>query len=94
MLTLFREYNFRFVTSAQPTAATKAFLDNERFKSFKDGDRVEISPDSWNYIHAIAQYLNRNGGTGLVIDYGQDYIQGHTLRVKITRALDCFCVTL
>ncbi|PHZ13881.1 DUF185-domain-containing protein [Rhizopus microsporus ATCC 52813] len=75
-----KEYNFRFVTSAQPTAATKAFLDDERFKSFKDGDRVEISPDSWNYIHAIAQYLNRNGGTGLVIDYGQDYIQGHTLR--------------
>ena len=29
----------------------------------------------------IAKYLNKNGGTGLAIDYGQDYVQGDTLRV-------------
>ncbi|GAN09878.1 hypothetical protein MAM1_0300c09411 [Mucor ambiguus] len=28
----------------------------------------------------VARYLSKNGGTGLAIDYGQDYVQGDTLR--------------
>lgn len=57
-------------------------MDDEKFKTYNDGDRVEISPDSWGLIEKVAKYLERNGGTGLAIDYGQDYIQGHTLRVR------------
>ena len=49
----------------------------------KDGDRVEISPDSYGVMAKIANYLDRNGGCGLAIDYGQDYIQGDTLRVSL-----------
>ncbi|KAI8979105.1 S-adenosyl-L-methionine-dependent methyltransferase [Mycotypha africana] len=40
----------------------------------------KISPDAYKFMHIIAQFLGRNGGTGLAIDYGQDYIQGDTLR--------------
>jgi NADH dehydrogenase [ubiquinone] 1 alpha subcomplex assembly factor 7 len=64
----------------------KAYMNDERFSSYKDGDRIEISPDSWQLIDKIAKYLERNGGSGLAIDYGQDYIQGHTLRVKYKRS--------
>lgn len=62
---------------------TKTFLSDEKFTTdYKDGDRVEVSPDSWGIMEKIAKYLDRNGGAGLAIDYGQDYIQGHTLRVR------------
>ncbi|KAG1463980.1 hypothetical protein G6F56_005177 [Rhizopus delemar] len=74
------ERNFRLMKSAHPTVITKAYMDDEKFKTYNDGDRVEISPDSWGLIEKVAKYLERNGGTGLAIDYGQDYIQGHTLR--------------
>ncbi|EIE78611.1 hypothetical protein RO3G_03315 [Rhizopus delemar RA 99-880] len=41
---------------------------------------IDDSDESWQLIDKIAKYLERNGGSGLAIDYGQDYIQGHTLR--------------
>ena len=78
-----REYNFRIVRSNKPTAMTKTYLKDERFSHYKDGDRIEVSPDSWNVMKNIAKYIERNGGSGLVIDYGQDYIQGDTIRVRI-----------
>lgn len=63
---------------------TKTYLIDKKFSTdFKDGDRVDVSPDSWGVIDRIAKYLDRNGGTGLAIDYGQDYIQGDTLRVSL-----------
>ncbi|CAO3697427.1 unnamed protein product [Rhizopus stolonifer] len=74
------ERNFRLMKSAHPTVIAKAYMDDEKFKACNDGDRVEISPDSWGLIEKVAKYLERNGGTGLAIDYGQDYVQGHTLR--------------
>ena len=62
---------------------SKTFLSEEKFTTeFKDGDRVEVSPDCYGVMENIAKYLDRNGGTGLAIDYGQDYIQGDTLRVS------------
>ncbi|KAI8066024.1 S-adenosyl-L-methionine-dependent methyltransferase [Thamnidium elegans] len=41
---------------------------------------IDETKESWGVIDRIAKYLDRNGGTGLAIDYGQDYIQGDTLR--------------
>lgn len=75
------EHNFRIVKSPKPSAMTETFLsDMNLTQSFKEGDRIEVSPDSWGVMEKIAKYLDRNGGTGLAIDYGQDYIQGDTLR--------------
>lgn len=50
------------------------------FKDYKTGDRIEVSPDSWEVMRKMAELVDRNGGAGLAIDYGQDYAQGHTLR--------------
>jgi NADH dehydrogenase [ubiquinone] 1 alpha subcomplex assembly factor 7 len=61
---------------------SKAYMHEERFKDFKDGDRIELSPDSWGIAEKMAKYLDRNGGSALAIDYGQDFIQGDTLRVR------------
>ncbi|KAI8380300.1 S-adenosyl-L-methionine-dependent methyltransferase [Blakeslea trispora] len=41
---------------------------------------IDDSEESYGVMAKIANYLDRNGGTGLAIDYGQDYIQGDTLR--------------
>ncbi|CEP15734.1 hypothetical protein [Parasitella parasitica] len=74
------EHNFRIVKSPNQAAMTKTLLSDEKFESFKDGDRVDISPDCFGVMDKIAKYLNKNGGTGLAIDYGQNYVQGDTLR--------------
>ncbi|KAI8883568.1 DUF185-domain-containing protein [Backusella circina FSU 941] len=74
------EHNFRIVRSPNPTSMSKAYMHEERFKDFKDGDRIELSPDSWGIAEKMAKYLDRNGGSALAIDYGQDFIQGDTLR--------------
>ncbi|CAO3637037.1 unnamed protein product [Mucor hiemalis] len=75
------EHNFRIVKSPKPSAMTETFLNDMNLtEEFKEGDRIEVSPDSWGVMDKIAKYLGKNGGTGLAIDYGQDYIQGDTLR--------------
>ncbi|CAG8802767.1 12732_t:CDS:2, partial [Racocetra fulgida] len=50
------------------------------YKKFKIGDRIEISPDSMKISKQIAKHIKDNGGASLIIDYGQDFIQGNTLR--------------
>lgn len=61
---------------------TTTLLSDKKFETFKDGDRVDVSPDCWSVMDKMARYLSKNGGTGLAIDYGQDYVQGDTLRVS------------
>ncbi|KAL7315337.1 hypothetical protein PS15m_006797 [Mucor circinelloides] len=74
------EHNFRIVKSPNQAAMTATLLSDKKFESFKDGDRVDVSPDCWSVMDKMARYLSKNGGTGLAIDYGQDYVQGDTLR--------------
>ncbi|KAK4513375.1 uncharacterized protein ATC70_005372 [Mucor velutinosus] len=74
------EHNFRIVKSPNQAAMSTTLLSDKKFEAFKDGDRVDVSPDCWNVMDKVARYLSKNGGTGLAIDYGQDYVQGDTLR--------------
>ncbi|KAG2182781.1 hypothetical protein INT44_005761 [Umbelopsis vinacea] len=74
------EYNFRLVRCPQETNASKTLTQDDMFKDYKTGDRIEVSPDSWEVMRKMAELVDRNGGVGLAIDYGQDYAQGHTLR--------------
>lgn len=57
-------------------------MEGDEYNQYSVGSRVEISPDSWNVSRQMAEFLQRNGGTGLIIDYGQDYAQGSTVRVS------------
>ncbi|KAI9263342.1 S-adenosyl-L-methionine-dependent methyltransferase [Phascolomyces articulosus] len=43
-------------------------------------DTVELSPDTWYTGQSLADIMSKGGGAGLVIDYGQDYVQGDTIR--------------
>ncbi|KAI8093839.1 S-adenosyl-L-methionine-dependent methyltransferase [Halteromyces radiatus] len=74
------EYNFRLVRSPADTMAGKFYMKDETYTSYKVGDRIEISPDSWTMATQMAKLVNTHGGSGLLIDYGQDYAQGDTLR--------------
>ncbi|KAI7866521.1 S-adenosyl-L-methionine-dependent methyltransferase [Spinellus fusiger] len=41
---------------------------------------LDDTEETWDVVTKMAKFVDRNGGTGLVIDYGQDYAQGDTLR--------------
>ncbi|KAI7874753.1 DUF185-domain-containing protein [Lichtheimia hyalospora FSU 10163] len=41
---------------------------------------IDETEDNWNVGRQMAELLQRNGGSGLIIDYGQDYAQGSTVR--------------
>ncbi|KAI8061890.1 S-adenosyl-L-methionine-dependent methyltransferase [Gilbertella persicaria] len=41
---------------------------------------IDDTEESYSVMDKITKFLDRNGGSGLAIDYGQDYIQGDTLR--------------
>jgi NADH dehydrogenase [ubiquinone] 1 alpha subcomplex assembly factor 7 len=79
-ITLSSEYNFRLVRCPQETNASKTLTQDDMFKNYETGDRIEVSPDSWDTMRKMAEMLDRNGGVGLAIDYGQDRAQGYTLR--------------
>ncbi|CAO3645792.1 unnamed protein product [Cunninghamella blakesleeana] len=74
------EYNFRLVRAPNETIASKFHLKGDKYSNFKEGDRIEISPDSWQIGQNMAQLVNHYGGAGLIIDYGQNHLQGDTLR--------------
>lgn len=57
-------------------------MKDDKYPGYKEGDRIEISPDSWGIAENMAKLVARHGGAGLMIDYGQDHAQGDTLRVK------------
>ncbi|CAH1765813.1 10323_t:CDS:2, partial [Entrophospora sp. SA101] len=60
------------------SSTTKSALN---FDKFKIGDKIEISPESFKTAKQISKYIGHNkGGAALLIDYGQDFIQGDTLR--------------
>lgn len=63
-----------------PTKASIALTGSLAYRMFKIGDRIEISPDSMEISKQIANHIKSNGGASLIIDYGQDFIQGNTLR--------------
>ncbi|CAG8717445.1 4372_t:CDS:2, partial [Scutellospora calospora] len=73
-------YNFRLIMASDPTKASIALTKSSEFEKFKIGDRIEISPESMKISKQIAKHIKDNGGASLIIDYGQDYIQGNTLR--------------
>ncbi|CAI2173420.1 1297_t:CDS:10 [Funneliformis geosporum] len=73
-------YHFRLILSPQPTKESISLTSSSQYKKFNIGDRIEISPDSWNMIQKISNQISKFGGAALIIDYGQDFIQNDTLR--------------
>ncbi|KAL0078765.1 S-adenosyl-L-methionine-dependent methyltransferase [Phycomyces blakesleeanus] len=55
------------------------------FEKTSDGWRemlvdLDDTDETWDVMTKMAKLIDRNGGVGLAIDYGQDYPQGDTLR--------------
>lgn len=74
----------RFVLSPGPTLASKTLLGPEHDK-IPSGSRLELSPSSAQIAKHLANLLQLShkahlGGTGLVIDYGDDHQFGNSLR--------------
>jgi NADH dehydrogenase [ubiquinone] 1 alpha subcomplex assembly factor 7 len=76
-------FHFRYVLATKSTGASTALLSPpERFKEFKLGDRIEISPETYRYGNELAKRIHGAGGTALIIDYGRDHISSNSLRVR------------
>lgn len=79
-------FHFRYVLAPAPTRATIAFIDsNPKFNSEAMkvvGNRVEISPDSQHIVKEVANRIRKDGGMGLVVDYGKDELIKDSLRVN------------
>ncbi|RIA83546.1 S-adenosyl-L-methionine-dependent methyltransferase [Glomus cerebriforme] len=72
-------YHFRLVLSPNPTKESTT-LTSPQYTKFNVGDCIEVSSDSWNITQKISNQISKFGGSALIIDYGQDYIQDNTLR--------------
>ncbi|KAJ3064570.1 hypothetical protein HDU98_012036, partial [Podochytrium sp. JEL0797] len=73
-------HNFCTILSPGKTKASVTLLQDERYKRFKEGSRIEVSPDSYTYAHQIGQRIREDGGFALVADYGKDLIMSDTMR--------------
>ncbi|KAJ1976329.1 hypothetical protein H4R35_002752 [Dimargaris xerosporica] len=73
---------FRFILSPHATHVTKSLTIAPHFPKtpFKPGDTLEISPDSWGVANAIAKLIQAQGGSGLIVDYGDNHPFAESLR--------------
>ncbi|KAF8604148.1 DUF185-domain-containing protein [Ceratobasidium sp. AG-I] len=72
----------RYVLSGRlsPLANTLG-LSSPRFAKLPVGSRIEVSPASWGIARTMGELINApGGGTGLVIDYGDDRAFGSSFR--------------
>lgn len=66
--------HFQFSLAPYQSKAAYVILQNEkRGKEFKVGDKIEISPESYQVANEIAKILKDNGGAALIADYGRNY---------------------
>ncbi|KAJ3217667.1 hypothetical protein HDU67_007490 [Dinochytrium kinnereticum] len=73
-------YNFRLVKSPGPTKASTAMLQGEKYKLYKEGDTIEVAPEVHSESQKIANLVKKTSGASLVIDYGDDFTAGDSLR--------------
>ncbi|ORY52002.1 DUF185-domain-containing protein [Rhizoclosmatium globosum] len=73
-------HNFRYILSPGPTKASITLLKDPRYLRFKEGSRIEVSPDCYTYAHKIGERIKEDGGFALIADYGKNLIMSDTMR--------------
>eukprot|EP01129_Flabellula_baltica_P014092 TRINITY_DN6682_c0_g1_i1.p1 TRINITY_DN6682_c0_g1~~TRINITY_DN6682_c0_g1_i1.p1 ORF type:complete len:593 (+),score=162.30 TRINITY_DN6682_c0_g1_i1:75-1781(+) len=75
---------FNFVVSKRSSYGNSflfdKYIDQELPSNPSIGDQIEISLDGIALAQEIGMYTERNGGAGLIIDYGYDHQPGFSLR--------------
>ncbi|KAI9034383.1 S-adenosyl-L-methionine-dependent methyltransferase [Hyaloraphidium curvatum] len=74
------DLHFRYVLAPKPTPASGALSLVDRYRNFRIGDRIEVSPECFRIGNEIAKRIHASGGTALIIDYGHDRISSNSLR--------------
>lgn len=74
------EKSLRFALSPGPTLASQMLISDQHQK-LTPGSKLEISPSANQIAAEVSQLLKSDaGGTGLIIDYGDDHHFAHSLR--------------
>ena len=68
-------HHFKFCLAPGPTPATVLIPADVQ------GTQTEIRPQAQVIVEKMAKNIRRNGGCSLIVDYGDDVIDRHTLRV-------------
>ncbi|KAG9285437.1 hypothetical protein G9A89_010912 [Geosiphon pyriformis] len=72
-------FHFRLVIHPL-TRELESFLHLPLYEKVNIGDRIEVSPESWHIANQISKHIQKNSGSSLIIDYGQDFVQSDTFR--------------
>ncbi|KAI9207324.1 S-adenosyl-L-methionine-dependent methyltransferase [Polychytrium aggregatum] len=73
-------YHLRFIRAPSNTKAAATMIQGERYANYKQGERIEIAPESWGFAKQIGERIKADGGAALVVDYGRNHILGDSLR--------------
>ncbi len=73
---------FRFVLSTTPTEPSLTLLNDPSYNKYQIGERIEVSPESFQIAQQIAKRLADKGGSALLIDYGHDKMCSDSLRAS------------
>lgn len=78
-----KENHFQFVSSTAMTPMLGLFLTRPWINRESLSNHIEYSVDTEQTIDAIANRIERDGGFGLVMDYGHSGERGDTFRVSL-----------
>ncbi|KAL6076848.1 Protein arginine methyltransferase NDUFAF7 [Balamuthia mandrillaris] len=87
-------HHLQYVLSPSETLATKVMLKHFETDKTKPsiGASVEVCLEGMAYSQQIATRLKQNKGAALIIDYGENFTQGDTVRaIKDHKFTDIFC---
>ncbi|KAI9178969.1 hypothetical protein H9P43_005631 [Blastocladiella emersonii ATCC 22665] len=74
-------YHFRYVLAPEKTPSVGALVDaTGRYTSHAVGDVIEVCPEATGAMQGIADVLGKSGGSGLIVDYGNDHPAPASLR--------------
>jgi NADH dehydrogenase [ubiquinone] 1 alpha subcomplex assembly factor 7 len=72
----------KFSLSPAPTILSKLFTGEKRLNrpDPEEGEIMEVSPQTLSVAQNIGDWIDKNGGSALIIDYGYNYASGFSLR--------------
>ena len=76
----YRSSNLRFVLAPSPTVASKTLVPQGT-----SSNQMEVSPQGGAIVEHMSEAIAKHGGCALIVDYGEDGSNRHTLRVSFPR---------
>lgn len=77
MAFLYRSSKLRFVLAPGPTVASQTLVPHGT-----SSNQIEVCPQGGAVVEHMSEAIAKHGGCALIVDYGEDGSNRHTLRVS------------